>query len=524
MRGVDARRVGVALTGALVVAACSSVDDPRGLARPPTEATSRAGAPTSDGLVTVPPVPTPASSTSTGSLPATSSSTISSPATSTSTIPTIPNSASAEILRQQRLYGRPDPLGALSIANGVPPTLLPPGVHTTDVLGIAVTLRLDDWWRLDEEQPGSFVLNRTDAAVGDLLPVISFERPVGLVEPRRVADENLLPGEFPFPPDDLRSWFDEVPQIEVLATGDAVAGDRTGRWYDIDVDPGAGPTLGECSPGECVHTWWSGASHTTVARDLEALRYYEFPDPSGPIFVLVAAVDDEFEDWVDRADRLIRSATFGPSAPHPVPDDLSVGMIRAHAAGQESRFVSFPGVVITPLAVRFSVQQPGKLRFEPWIRNSTAHLVDAAIVRPLQDSGGNPLHSLDDVVAVLEASPLTRHADETVFDTAAAVFSGVVDGPIFRRVEVDPDHRPDFAYWPDFGHLHAWAFDSPIGPLLIAAEAESEIYLDTAKAQATELVAQVRFECPTDGCVRDDGGVTSACATDSCTQSDESVG
>jgi hypothetical protein len=481
MGGVGGRRSGVAIAFALLAAGCSASGESSGPAGASDDTVAVSGSGDSDGRVTLPTVPPP------------------------TTAPTISRALSPEVYRQERLYVRPDPLGPLAAANGTPPTLLAPGEHTTDVLGIAVTVRLDEWWRLDDEAPGGFVLNRPDAPLSpDALPAIMFQRPVGLAPPRSVADENLLPGQFTVAPEGdvswLGPWLDEVPQIEVLATGGAVAGDRTGRWYEIGVDPSAGRMLRGCSPDPCVHTWWAGASGWIVARDGESLRYYEFPDPAGPVFVLVAAADDEFDEWVATADRLIRAASFGPSAPHPVPDGLSVGIHRAHDPGEEWRFITFPGLVIRPEAFRFSEQRPGKLRFEPWIRNHTAHIVDAGIVRPLLDATGRPLASFDEVVDELDASALTRLADEPLFDTTAAVYSGVTADPIFSLFAVEPDHDPQLAGWPHFEHVHVWAFDSPIGPLLIAAEAESDIYIETAKKQTLELIEQMSFDCATDSC------------------------
>ncbi len=483
--GAGGRRMGMAVAGALFAAACSAPDGVSRPIGPPGDSTLVADG---DAMDRSDPFPT---------------------APPTSTAPTIPHALSPEVYRQERLYIRPDPLGPIAAAHGTPPTLLPPGDHTTDVLGIEATVRLDDWWRLDDEAPGSFTLNRPDAPLDPAAtPAIVFERPVGLVAPGRVADDNLLPGEYPFAPDGLVSWLglwlDEVPQIEVLATGEAVAGDRTGWWYEIEVDPDAGPTLDGCSPDPCVHAWWSGASAQIVARAGESLRYYEFPDPAGPVFVLVAANEDEYEEWVAAADRLIRVASFGNSAPHPVPDGLSVGLVRGHDPGAEWRFVAFPGLVIRTEEFRFSQQQPGKLRFEPWIRNHYAHIVDAAVVRPYQDAVGNSLGSIDEVVEVLDASPLARLEDEPLLGTTAAVFSGVADGPIFRLFAVERDHDPGVANWPHFEAVHVWAFDSPIGPLLIAAEAESDIYITTAEQQAMELVGHMSFDCATDTCHRSD--------------------
>ena len=432
-----------------------------------------------------------------GALPV-SVETVVAPTTST-TEPRLPSPASAAIVRQERRYYVPEPLGPLALANGVTPTLLPPGRHTTDVLGIEMALDLDRWWQLTFEAFGTVQMTRTDTPIGGQLPTILFERPVGLVEPRNVAAENLLQGEYPVPPEELGEWLEEVEQIEVLATGEATAGDRTGRWYEVRLDPSAGTTVDDCAPGRCAFVWWSGASVTIVARENEALRYYEFSDPQGPIFVLVAAPPDDGGAWFAIADELIRNTTFGPSAPHPVPEGVSAGAERIHERDDLWRFISFPGVVIEGAATSVSRQRPGYLGYEPW--GPASNLADSSIVRPLQDADGVPMTGIDDVIAALEESNLERLDDEVFFSTAAAVFGGTPAGPIFRRAEVEPGDLPDFVYWPDQPVVQVWAFDSPIGPLLMAAETNDSANLAVGIAHVERLVDLMSFDCSDGACI-----------------------
>lgn len=465
-----------------------------------------------DAFVTVPPVPT------------------SSPGTTT-TIPTIPTPASVDVLRQRRLYMQPDPLGPLSEAYGVTPVLLPPGEHVTDVLGIELTLDLDRWWRLDNEYPGLVDVTRVDTPIESDNPAVLFARPIGLAEPDDVAAPNALPGDHPVSPEDLGAWLEDVPQIEVVAAGDAMAGDRRGRWYDVDVDPSAGPVIrDECSPGACVRAWWSGGSGSIVARDGESLRYYEFPFPDGPVYALVVADDDEFDEWVEIADDLIRSVTFGPSEPQPIPPGYSFGLEQGFEAGREWRFIAFPGLAITPADYSISNQRPGRLLFEPWDQSSNAGNV--VFVCPLQGADGRPMRSLDEVVDVLDASGLTRVADETIFETTSAVFTGMVDldVPLFRRTPlIDDSHSPELVSWPEQYDqieqmlVRVWAFESPIGPLLLVAESEGDEGLAIATGWAMDLVDVTRFDRTSDTC----GSASTTgddCATDSCFPADESVG
>lgn len=476
MGGTSGRSVVAAIALSLLAAACSESDD-RSTSSPATAAP--------DSVVVRETLPAPST------LP-----TLPTPPT---TEPRLPSPASAAIVRQERRYNVPEPIGPLAEIHGVVPALLPPGRHTTDVLGIEMTVELTDWVQLNVERIGTVQMTRTDTPIGLPLPTILFERPIGLAEPRRVADGNLLPGEYPVPPDELGAWLDEVEQIEVIETGEAVAGDRTGRWYEVALDPAAGTTIGDCAPGRCVSTWWSGGSITIVARENEAIRYYEFPDPQGPIFVLVAAPPDDDGAWFEFADQLIRNTRFGPSAPHPTPDGVSVGLERIHERGDRWRFISFPGIVIDGAATSVSRQRPGYLGYEPW--TAASNRADSTIVRPLQDAAGVAMTGIDDVIAALEASNLDRLDDQVLFDTTAVVFAGTPDGPIFRRAEVEPGDLPDFVYWPDWPVVQVWAFDSPIGPLLIAAETNDSDNLDVGIAHVERLVDLMSFDCSDGACV-----------------------
>ncbi len=419
--------------------------------------------------------------------------------------PAIPNEPSAVILRQQRLYDEPDPLGPLQETFGVAPALLPPGQHTTDVLGIDLTLHLDRWWRLDEERPGSLNLVRPDDPVAALLPALLIQRPVGIAPVDRVADSSFLNGEQTYPAADLEQWLQSVEQIEILAAGTANVGGRQAQWWDVRLDRTAGPVLDSCIPGECILAWWTGGSPTTVTRALESLRYYLVPDPEGPIFVLLASVEEEFESWVALSTEVLESARFGSSAPHPVPADVSNGLHRIHSGGDSWRFVGLPGVVVTPDRYAISLQLPGYLHVSPL----SSHFGDAvsSVVRAATDRAGNQFSSVDEVVDYLEQLGATsdrvtveRLPDEDLDGQMASVLKVSSDDTVLHHAVLHEGADASFANWPKLRYAQMWLIETPIGPVFFSAEGETAEKLEVAVEKTQDLFAWVTFDCPTDSC------------------------
>lgn len=484
----SARRIVTSMAVALAATACS---EPPGPGAAPRAASPSA---TTDLRVTsVESAPGPAGTSTTSTRPVLET------LPPVATVPRIPNAGSAQVLRNRWKYWETFEPGPLATANGPPPALLAPGRHTTDVLGIDTTLDLDDWWRLEAENPGSFWLTRPDAPLETRLPLVLFSRPAGLVDPGSVGDVNLLPGDEVEPPGDLGEWLARVAQIDVVARGRAVAGDRTGTWYDVDVEPANGPVLRDCRSGACVHAWWPGTGVQIVARDRESIRYYDFPDEQGPIYLIAVAADEEWDDWIDRADALIRATTFGPSAPHPVPPDVMVGGARGLEARVPMRFETFPGLVLTPSDHTRAQQRDGHLRIAPWGPN--ADWVGSVLVRAVETTDGAPLRSTEDVVELLAAAGLERGGEEQVVGATATVFSGEHATPLFRYAPVDDGDEP-IVEWPEHpGFFRMWVFDSPIGPLVLAGEAESEGRLDDAAARARRFGDEFAFDCRGGECV-----------------------
>ncbi len=432
-----------------------------------------------------------------GDDPVTTAQQPSAPSASTSTAPSMPNERSARALQQARRYQFPDPIGALQREHGLAPTMLPPGRHTTDSLGIEVTLDLDRWWRLEWEEPGSFALTRPDAALGGGAPRIVFLRPVGLAPITRVGDADLFSGEHTSPPDDLGAWIDEVDQLMVQDTGALSVGGRDALWYDAAVVDGSGPLMEECDPTTCIHTVWAGGSQSFVARWGESIRFYDFPDSSGPIYVIVTAPPDEVAEWRRVTVALLGSVTFGESTPHPVPSDVSVGLERAHEPGSTTGFVAFPEVLAT--AERFSVsfQRPGLLSFQPWVSYEHRSINRPELVRALATDTGTTIDDVADLEAALEAGGLNRLGADAVLDRTVSAFEGDDVVGLLRRAELGDADDTRFVLWPaePYTRLRAWVIAGPSGPLLLAAmtDVDADENISEAVSEAVQMLAAIEL-------------------------------
>lgn len=419
----------------------------------------------------------------------------------TTTVPKVPAEPSAQLLRERRVFDDPAPLGAVQEELGVAPVILPPGRWTFGELGIEVTVDTDDFWRLDSAHPGKFVLTRPDAELDVLLPAVLFTRPVGFANPIRAATDSVFPGSSGFDVDDLGEWIDAMPQVAVLDQGRLTLDEREVRWWDVDVDPDLGPTIG-CEPGRCVALFWTGATERyTVARDLERIRWYEIEDPAGPIVVFVAARDDEFAQLVADVDELLATAEFGPSAPHPVPDGHAAASSMIIASGRPWTFGGLAGVVIesdTTLHIR---QRPGEVEVAVAWFDATV-----GVARPVQTPPGETIDRAADVVdAVLAAGGRVVDDDATIAGFDAVEIELIADGddPVPALHLSPPRNGFDRTEsgWPRHAHQRAWVFDGPLGPTIIAAGGNDERLLARALDAAPALVEEIAFCEPTDSCL-----------------------
>ncbi len=310
--------------------------------------------------------------------------------------PEIPNLASALVERQRRRHVVPDPMGDLQEQFGIAPVMLPLGEVTTTDLGIEMTLTFERWWRLESAGPAGIALAPPENPLGRLRPNVVFFRPLGFVDPVLAPSGQFLPGDQSIERDQLGNWISALGQVVLLDSEEMMIDGRVVTRYDVDLDPALGPTSDQCSPGNCIDFAWNGASNYFNLRDEEAVSYYEIADPKGPIVVIVAYEEGD-SLFGERADRLIRSARFGPSAPHPIPEDTRIANFSTVKAG-EWQVSAIPDVRIRFEFYASIAQRPGLVGF--------GHPVSgfgASVSRLLMNGAEERLVSAEDVLDALGA-------------------------------------------------------------------------------------------------------------------------
>lgn len=419
--------------------------------------------------------------------------------TSAPPVPVVPAEPSAQILRERRLLADPAPLPSIQQRLGVAPVIMPPDAYRFDALGTSVTLELGEYWRLDSEHPGKFVLTRPDAELEVLLPAVVFARPVGFAHPRRAATDSVYPGSSGWERGDLGTWIEAMDQIVVVDSGRTDVDGTPARWWDVDVDPERGRTLTGCQPGTCVAMFWTGGTETfTVARDLERLRWYEIDDPLGPIVVLVAATDGDFPQLVDDVAGLLRSATLGPPEPHPVEAGVATASFMELAANTRWRFAGLPGVVYESVTATTVDQRRGGIRFLAYDGG------DIELLRPLTDAFGRRLDDADAVVDAIVGHPGSTIRDDTSRllgrpATEIELVHAPGDDAVVRLVDVPDGFDPTDASWPEQRHHRIWVLDDPLGPLVVGASSETATGLDRALDRLDSALDGVVL-CATDSC------------------------
>jgi hypothetical protein len=413
--------------------------------------------------------------------------------------PTIPGEASAQVIRETRLFADSAPLMSVQSRVGVAPVILDPGTYEIDALGTPLTLTLTEHWRLDYEGPGNISLTRPDAELEALLPVVSVHRPFGFADPT-LAGFGGSGGWFM---QDLSEWIDAVPQIVVLDSGDITVGDRLARWWDIDVDPSLGPTISGCEPGSCVRFMWSGSHNNLVARDLERIRWYEIPDPQGPIVVFVSTNDADFEEITSATDELLRTAVVGPSKPNPIRNDIAYAKWSSITSNTPTAVSGVYGVLLQAPFFLDIAQRPGEV--VAWRMDGINSDERVGLVVPATALDGEPIESVDDVLNAIESNALrsTRSSGE-ILGMPATIIDFELEGE--GMLLLSPP-RPGFssqqAIWPQLPKGRAWVIDSPIGPAIINATAQTQTNLDDAVERVAWFTDLTSFCDSTDSCGRE---------------------
>ena len=379
---------------------------------------------------------------------------------------------------------------------GVAPLILDPGTYEFDALGTTLTLEFSKHWRLDREAPGSFWLTRPEAELEALLPAVTFHRPIGFADPALAGFDSPTGWVM----QDLGEWIEAVPQVVVVDSGDITVGDRAGRWWDIDVDPTLGPTTDGCLPGSCVHFMWSGGASHFVARDLERIRWYEIPDPLGPIVVFIATDDEDFDEMTSDIDELFASALVGPSEPNPVAGNTTIATHASLESNTPTMTAGIDGIVINAPYFLHVHQRPGEVL--AWRFASVDEDQKVGLALPESDLDGNPIGSVADIVAAIESNASTVSSSTgEVFGLPATVVDFAHDGEgMMLLAAARPGFSSTQAMWPRLPKGRAWVIDSPLGPAIVSALGRSEEDLGEAIDRIDWFTELISFCESTDSC------------------------
>ncbi len=328
-------------------------------------------------------------------------------------LPDLANDPVAAVLRQDRRHRYPEPLTDLEQRFGIAPQLVEPGTITTDSLGIELTLDFERHWVMQESRPGWLVFAPPSNPLGGLRPVIVFQRPVGFYDAEQAPDNDVIPGDQTLPADALADWIAALPQVDLQRTVDLEIDGRTARRYDVDLVPADGPISHECRPIGCLNMMWSGGSDSIVLRGGELLRYYEIDDEQGPIIVINIAMAGD-PGFHDVADRIIRGARLGPSAPHPLPEGTIWANWSRMPPGTHTA-AALPGIRLTFDGDRAVDHYAGSVTVGEQAWKGTRLLVGELVGTP-----GGSIETVDDAATAL--------LDDPEWDTADLGTIELIDG------------------------------------------------------------------------------------------------
>ena len=174
----------------------------------------------------------------------------------------------------------------------------PPGTYVIDQLG--------EEWRVTTSEP--LFIEGSDqklmvARVEDWGPAgpnfVLMTPVVGIVPPREVGVHQdhhpIVPDVTVDLPESLDTWFDAVPQVQVVDSGTATVAGEPAAWWQLTVDPAAGDTfhcpLGDNCVGFVVHEDF-GVFVLSPTRDFTVWQLAAVPDVIG----WVQTVDGEAGD------------------------------------------------------------------------------------------------------------------------------------------------------------------------------------------------------------------------------------
>ncbi len=199
-----------------------------------------------------------------------------------------------------------DQLGR-SLADG--PLPLEPGQYFTENMPFKVSLELASPLELSLSQPTHLALIPAGHDPVGPLQSLALLQPIrGVADPDDIGGPEGPPA-FIDVPDDLQSWLDEIPQLEVTDSGTGTIGGIASSFVDLRVI-GAPERRGTCGDLSCfaLFDWQSGP---WIIDEESPQRIWTVPHPAGTIFVLIEAPTEVFDQWADEVQPVIDSLSFG---------------------------------------------------------------------------------------------------------------------------------------------------------------------------------------------------------------------
>ncbi len=177
--------------------------------------------------------------------------------------------------------------------------LLPMPVEITVPDGLVLSLNLSS--AIAFEPPG---LSPADPFQG-----VSIVEPVnGLADPADIGGPEGPPENFVEVPEDLATWVDQIPQIELIDSGSTTIGGFDAPWVEVKV-VAAADRRGDCGR-PCINMWdWSFGPW--LLDEPSAQRIHTVAHPEGTVFVVIEGPVDDLDTWADEVQPLIDGITFG---------------------------------------------------------------------------------------------------------------------------------------------------------------------------------------------------------------------
>ncbi len=201
--------------------------------------------------------------------------------------------------------GDPNDLAAREMGAPIEPgtyyaeDLLPMPIEISVVDGLALGLNLDSAIAFEPQGQGP----------ADPFRGFAIVEPVnGLADPADIGGPDGPPESFVEVPDDLATWVDQIPQIELLDSGSTSIGGIESPWVEVAV-VAAADRRGDC--GQPCLVMWDWSFGPWILDEPTIQRIHTVAHPAGTVFVVLEAPADGLDEWAAEMQPMIESIAFG---------------------------------------------------------------------------------------------------------------------------------------------------------------------------------------------------------------------